>query len=376
MKGVYGLILSHMHSCVINTFSKFRALENFNSVLIEDSTVLKLNEKLQEDFQGTNRGGTGAKSQAKIDVIYDLVKGVIVNAEIYNGKDPDQGLASRILPFVKPGDLVIRDLGYFVLKSFYSFIKLEAYFISRLLPHVKIYLNGDDLKPINLEHYLDKHYSGHSIIDIPQMFFGDEKIPLRLVLYRLPKDVVEAKLREANKRAKETGRKMSHQKKLLLHFAAFVTNATENLLSAEIIGTIYRLRWEIELIFKRWKSQLKLDYLKGVNKNRIECLIWSRLSSVLLIEMINGHIAMLASKIAKGIEVSHVKIIDYILRQSKFYASVAQNHLEEFFKVMEEDIPRMLLKDKRDRKTMREKVIILESYYGMQPSVFQKVALA
>lgn len=374
MKSVYTTILSYMHSQISNNSSELKVLEKFNSVLIEDSTVAKLDEKLQQDFQGTNRGGTGAKSQVKIDLIYDVMKGKIVSAEIYNGKEPDQSLAGRIVLFAKAGDLVIRDLGYFVLRVFKILMESGVFFISRLPPHVKIFLNKNDAAPIDLGRYLKKHYRKQIVIDMPQVFLGDEKIPSRLVLYKLPKDIVEAKLREANKRARETGRQMSHGKRLFLQYTAFVTNTSKELISTSVVGSIYRLRWEIELIFKRWKSQLKIDYLKGINKNRIECLIWSRLSSVLIIEIINGHVTRLAHKIFSNFEISHAKVINYILRQSKFCKVIVQNRLEEFLEEMQKDIRRMLLKDKRRRKTMRERVITFENYYEMQPSDIQRVA--
>jgi hypothetical protein len=373
MKGVYAAIRSHMHAKVQN-FSEFTSLEKFNSILIEDSTVIKLNEKLQVEFQGTNRGGTGAKSQVKIDLIYDLRRSQITNAELFKGRESDQGLANRILKFIKAGDLVIRDLGYFVLKVFEKINDSGAFYISRLLSNVKIFMNKDDAKPIDLGKYLKMNFPNQSIIDIEQVFLGDEKVPARLVLYRLPKDVKEARLREANKRAKATGRTMSKGKKLLLSFAAFVTNVSKDVISAEVLGTIYRLRWEVELIFKRWKSQLKIDFLKGINKNRIECLIWSRLCTILIIELISGFVSEYVERMLNDHEISHAKLISYILRQSRFALAIAMNKLEDFLKGIENDARRMLLKDKRKRTTMRERVQNFESYYEMQPSNFQQFA--
>lgn len=67
---------------------------------------------------------------------------------------------------------------------------------------------------------------------------------------------------------------MSKGKEFGINYSAFITNVPIEILSAEIIGTIYQLRWEIELIFKQWKSQLKMNVLEGINHNRIECLIW------------------------------------------------------------------------------------------------------
>jgi len=375
MKTVLATILSYMHTKIIDNCPKLdKTLGHFKSILIEDSTVAKLNEKLQEEFIGTNRGGTGAKSQVKIDLIYNLMKGTLVDTQIYSGNEPDQALASRIIKYIQVGDLVIRDLGYFVLKSLKAIAELGAYYLSRCLANIKVYLKKEDLQPVDLGKHLEKYYPGDAIIDLEEVFLGEEKIPSRLILYRQPKDIIEEKQREANKRAKATGRKMSQCKKLCLQFAIFVTNVPKELLAAEIVGTVYRLRWEIELIFKRWKSQLEIDYLKGINENRIECLIWSRLCSVVIIEIVSGYISRIAEKTFSGREVSHVKLIDYMLRESEFREAVASNHVENFLNLMEKDIRRMLLKDSRKRTTMRDKVSERECYYNTQPSDNQMVA--
>jgi len=374
LKNVFAIILRYMHAKTIDCCPKLnKSLGHFNNILLEDSTVAKLNEKLQDKFVGTNRGGTGAKSQIKIDLIYNLMKGVIVDAQIYSGSEPDQGLANRIIKYVQAGDLVIRDLGYFVLKSFKLIAELGAYFLSRFLPNVKIYINKDDKSPTDLGMYLRHHYQWHSIIDLGEVFLTDEKIPCRLVLYRQPKEIIEEKQREANKRAKATGRTMSRGKKICLQYAIFVTNAPKELIAPEIIGTIYRLRWEIELIFKRWKSQLEIDYLKGIHANRIECLVWSRLCSVVIIEIVSGYISRIAQKTFDR-EISHFKLIEYILRSSRFCRAVITNSLEKYLMEMEKDIPRMLLKDSRRRSTMRERVFSGEWYYKTQHADIQMVA--
>ena len=73
-------------------------------------------------------------------------------------------------------------------------------------------------------------------------------------------------------------------------------------------------------------------------------------------------------------ESSEVKIIQYLLRASKFFSALVENKLELFFKKMERDIPRILLKDKRFSKTMRERVSSKERYYGLQATEGQCVA--
>lgn len=372
MRSVLGQIMFHAYSKVIHRCLKLATtLSNFNAVLIEDSTIAKLNAKLKKTYPGSNRG-KNAISQIKIDLIYDIMNGQIVNAETYSGKVPDQALAGRIINYVKPGDLVIRDLGYFALKTFKTIAAMGAYFLSRFQSNVKVYLKDDTSQPIDLGKYILKNCKGRNIIEL-DVLLGDEKVPVRLIAYHQPKDVTAKRIREANKKSKETGREISEGKKLSLHYTIFVTNVPVILLSTQMVGTIYRLRWEIELIFKRWKGQLQIDHLEGINQNRIDCLIWSRLCTVVIIEIIRGHIAIIVQNSFER-ELSDTKLIDYVLRSSAFCLAIRQNKLESFLEEMENDISRYLLKNKRYRRTMRERVYMRENYYDIQKVENQYVA--
>src|SRR5207302_5704287 len=137
-----------------------------------------------------------------------------------------------------------------------------AYFLTRLPSHVKIYLNPTDENPVDLAKHLSQR-EHLPVIDI-KVWAGNKRLPVRLVAYKVPKEVLNQRLRRAHKGAKEMGRVLSKAKLDLLQFSLFITNVPEDMLSAEIIGTVYRLRWEIELIFKQWKSLLKIDILRGI----------------------------------------------------------------------------------------------------------------
>ncbi len=371
MKGILGYIIGYIHEKAKKRCSKLDlALKHFNNVYLEDSTTAVLNEKLQDEFKGS--GGDSSKAQVKIDFIYELMKGAIIEASIHSANTPDQSLASRILDHLKADDLVIRDLGYFALRIILAISRAGAFFISRLPSNVNIYLNKEDKKPLELGKYLNKYHKGLNIIDL-MVYLGQDKVPSRLVIYLLPKEVIEKRRRDANKRAKQTGRPISRNKQLYLQYSLFVTNISKDVLTSEQIGTIYRLRWEIELIFKRWKSQLEIDYLKGTHLNRIECLIWSRLCTVAIIEIIRGFIAKIVQKMFSQ-ELSEAKLIQYLLRESQFRRAVATNKLENYLEDMLKDARRMLLKDKRRRRTMRERVFMHESYYCLQITDNQLIA--
>ena len=374
MKGVFNELLIKVNEQIMYSCPKLaKGIKGFNRVLIEDSSIIVLNEKLEKKYKGTNRGGCNGKAQVKINLITDMTKGLIVDAKLFRGNEPDRGNAERIVSIIKDDDLIIRDLGYFTMMSFKKIADANAYFLSRLLPGVCIYLTKDDKEPLDLGTHLEKKaYRNHNIIAL-KGFLGKDKVPIRLIMYRNPEAVVNKRLREANKVAKSKGRTISDSKRLSLHFSMFITNVPEEMISDELIGTIYRLRWEVELIFKRWKEQLEIDYLKGINGYRIDCLIWSRLCMILIVELMCGYFKIVADKLF-DLEVSEVKLISYLLRESGFYLAVAKNRLEVYFEEMIKDAPRMLLKDRRHRRTARERVSEGESYYELQRFNTQSVA--
>jgi hypothetical protein len=374
MKGVLNELLIKVHEQITYSCPKLaEGIKGFNRILVEDSSLIVLNEKLEKKYKGTNRGGCSGKAQVKIDLITDISKGLLIDAQLFRGNEPDRGIAERIVSIIKEGDLIIRDLGYFTINAFKKIADAKAYFLSRLLSGVNFYLNKNDKNPVDIGTLLkNKVYLNQNIIAL-KGFLGKDKVLIRLIMYRNPEDVVNKRLREANKVAKSKGTTMSDSKRLSLYFSMFITNIPEEILSDNLIGTIYRLRWEVELIFKRWKSQLEIDYLKGINGNRIDCLIWSRLCMIVIVELMCGCFRSLVDKLF-DLEVSEIKLISYLLRESGFYYAVAENRLEVFFEELIKDAPRMLLKDRRHRKTMREKVLQGESYYGAQHFDIQSVA--
>ncbi len=62
----------------------------------------------------------------------------------------------------------------------------------------------------------------------------------------------------------------------------FITSASEELLDIENAWKAYTLRWQIELVFKIWKSLWKIDKVKKVKKERLECYIYSKLFIIVL----------------------------------------------------------------------------------------------
>jgi transposase len=89
-------------------------------------------------------------------------------------------------------------------------------------------------------------------------------------------------LNEYEKQAKSYGCALSAEYKERCRFSIFITNVKEQVLKTEHIVQLYGLRWQIEQIFKTWKSLLGVDKIKAIKKERLECQLIPRFIWVLI----------------------------------------------------------------------------------------------
>jgi IS4 transposase len=57
-------------------------------------------------------------------------------------------------------------------------------------------------------------------------------------------------------------------------YRVYITNISDELLTAKDIAQLYKGRWEIELVFKELKSKFQLDIIETTNEQAIEAFIW------------------------------------------------------------------------------------------------------
>jgi len=287
------------------------ALGHFKKVLIHDSSSCALHELLDKEFKGS--GGAASKSQVKIDLIYDLKANSAEEIIITDIREPDQGLSKRILKHVDKGTLTIQDLGYFDVDTFSAVDDLEGYYLSRLPGTTLVYLNNEDKQPVELGKLLQEMMNNGKLLDI-EVYITHKKIKTRLVAYPVPDEVFNKRLREyykKNKKKTPTAEWIARQR-----FTILITNVSNEIWSWDIVGTVYKIRWQIELIFKIWKSQISIHYLRGTKSERIWCLLYSRMIAAALIFTMYSGVASLISPIE--CELSLVKFVNWLKRNGRF----------------------------------------------------------
>jgi hypothetical protein len=282
LKDIFEKLLANQFDSFTKNISP-KLLARFSKILIQDSSTCDLNQKLAPVFKGS--GGRASKSSIKLDVIYDFKAKRFEQIKLTDRSEADQKLGWKILNYLIPGTLVIRDLGYLRMDCIQKIVEGGAFFLSRMKNNTCVFLNETDLEQLDLAEYLHENFRKASVID-EQVYITEKKVPARLVAYRVPEEISAQRRRTAHAKAKKEGRTLSQKSLTLLDFSIFITNVPIEIWPAEVIGTIYRIRWQIELMFKNWKSRLKFDYLCGINEFRIRSLIYSRAIVVLIINEI------------------------------------------------------------------------------------------
>jgi len=333
-----------------------KLLDSFENIYLEDSTTVTLHEKLADEFRGS--GGSASKAAVKVDCIYELRNQRIAKITLKEGTNPDQNMAAAINDIMKPGDLRIADLGYFSVPSLMDADANSAFYLSRLLKSCHVYLQEDDQEPANLSEYLNRNFPDTHVIDLKVYIGKQERFPVRLIAYRLPQEVVAQRRRKARKSAQKKGRTPTRDYIGWLEFSFFITNVPDDIWPPEIPGTIYRIRWQIELIFKNWKSLLNIHVLRGFKPERIKCLIYGKLIAAAIMTM-GYRYATVAGRLLYQREISFFKMIGWVKREMRLKQLFHAPY--EIFETLDRDLKR-LSKQKRTRKTTLE-LIQYESGY-------------
>jgi hypothetical protein len=244
----------------------------FGRILVEDSTVVSLPPHLAERWPGARNQSGKRQAAMKLQTLLELRTDSLVRIRRSPFTRNDQAAAADILEELRPGDLVLRDLGYFVLPVFGRIAAMGAYFLSRLHSGTVVLdpATGERLELLKL-------LRGRETLDLDVLLGCGERLPVRLVACRVPPDVAEERRREAGAN-RDRRCKPSASKLALLDWELFVTNVPRTVWSTRIAVQVYGLRWRIEILFKAWKSHLHLAALHAEASDiQAECLILARL---------------------------------------------------------------------------------------------------
>lgn len=275
--------------------SLFSEFKYFNRILIKDSVCFQIDKSMAAHYPGS--GGAGSTASVRIQFEYNLLNGTINDLTVGAFNEQDSSNSFATLELTQTNDLIIRDLAYMNLKVLKKIIKnVHAYFVARLNPLVNIYEKKDKkwqkLDFRKIVSYMKKYKL--SMIEKTIRLGETDRLELRLILHLMPEQEVAKRIRRANSNNKKKKRGgLSKESKARSALNLFITNASTEQIPSEKVWLLYRLRWQVELIFKIWKSLCHIEKVKKVKKYRLECYIYSKLIFIVLAWQILWKIAQM-----------------------------------------------------------------------------------
>lgn len=311
--------LMMLFACAIEWFQTTqplpgKALSQFSSINLLDSTVITLPSVFSKWFAGS--GTKGAEAGLKIQLSFDYLHGQMKAVEVTEAKRPDQSCGLQMQ--AEPNSLHLFDLGYFKFRRFEFLAKAKAFFIARFKHNTCFYEAESGGTSLNLVEILTN--TPKNRLEFTWFMGGKLRLEVRVLFERLPPDVVAERRRKAHAAAKKKGRTCSKRQLILLEWSSLITNVPASRLSFAQAFCLYRIRWHIELIFKLWKSQAKLAAVGNMRFARVMCQLFARLIGLVIFQWLVAPV-----RVTDDFELSFPKAFQILQRHtSRLLNSIAQ----------------------------------------------------
>lgn len=272
-------LLRHQLSQQLST-SKPEEYSRFNRIRIKDSTRFSVPEEYGSIYKG--QGGIGTAAQISIQYEYDILTGNPIVLELTSACRNDQQDLKETLNNIEKGDLLIRDLAYTSQKYIQRVSKSEAYYLNRLNPKWEVLdKDGSPIDFLKITKHLTKHSLPLLEVDV-QIVIGKDLLNTRLIISKVDASTYTKRLAKAQIAAKSKGYQVTDKYKTSAALNLFITNIPKDWLKAEQVRNAYSLRWQIELVFKVWKSQANINKVKAMKLQRFQCQLIARFLWILL----------------------------------------------------------------------------------------------
>jgi hypothetical protein len=254
-------------------------LQRFTGVRIHDSTTIVLPDALAELWAGCGGSTTTHTASAlKCGVQLDLLTGTLSGLDLADGRASDQRLGVQQAPLPK-GSLRLADLGFYDLGVLGSLSAAEVYWLSKLEPTALI----SDATHSNCPLLAFVTSLGELAQWQGEVWVGrGQRLRARLMVKRVPQEVADQRRRRIRKSARDKGHNPSAVALALAAWTILITNIPAEMVSLEEALIVVKVRWQIELLFKLWKSQGRVDRWRTEKAARIMCEVYAKLLALVL----------------------------------------------------------------------------------------------
>lgn len=251
-------------------------LERFRGVYIRDSSSVSLPKALETIWSGcaTSQGSSAAvKLHCRLEVSSGQLGGPILAA----GREHDSNSPFQREELPK-GALRMGDLGFFSLKQFKTDAEQGVWWFSRYKAGTNLY--DQQGEPIDLLAWLRQQTADQA--DLPVQLGKTDRLDCRLLVSRVPPAATEKRRYNLKEYARKKQTPLTANLLALAEWTLLLTNLPPELLSIPEALVLLRVRWQIELLFKRWKSLFKIDEWRSTDIWRILTELYAKLLSAVI----------------------------------------------------------------------------------------------
>jgi hypothetical protein len=211
--------------------------------------------------------------EIKVAVRLELQRGALqVELTDLQRHDQKTDLIDRALP---AGALHLGDLGFFKLKRFRQWSANGVYWLTRYKVGTRLY--SPTGQPLDLKQIL----TGTQPLSLPvRMGSGTSAVSATLSAAPLPPDALTKRQARLKEQARLDQRPLSQQQIDLAAWTIYLTNIPD--LTFDQAHALARTRWQIELLFKLWKSHAKLLVSRSADPVRQQCEGYAKLLGILV----------------------------------------------------------------------------------------------
>lgn len=328
--GVLQDLMEQRYQPVRSAFSNSK----IRRIIVEDASAQVLPKSNAKNFpaHGNHHGKTAG---VKIDFAYDLLSGTMVSHTLELATTQDKTIGKEIIPNVLPGDLVLRDMGYFILDEFTAIERLGANWLTRLPLTTGVILEYETTLEKKLSQTKEK------TLDLT-VLVGEQKKKCRLVAVRASPEIAEKRRRERRQKAAQNGKQACPKGLARDGWHLMLTNLNQEEATVAQLAEVYRARWAVEIQFRAWKQALNLT--EALNRKSNE----HHIQALVLAGMIAHQLGMaLAQLLVTQVGRSRLSF-------EKLYDSLAQSllRIDSLSELLDfSPDPRHIKRDKRKRKS-------------------------
>lgn len=241
-------------------FQKGQALSEFNRILLQDGSSFALHDALAQVFPG--RFNTVKPAAVELHCTMDVLRDAPITVVLTPDTDCEQDYLPE--PASLQGALFLADRGYLNLTYLRDVDRHRGFFVVR---------GKEGLNPRVIDAYRE---------DGTRLRSCQER-DLQAIITKLPKRqrvelIVEWLIDHQLWRLRMI---VSWNKKTKA-FVYLLTNLPEERYDIDTVCLIYKLRWQVELLFKEWKSYANLHAFDTTDAHIAEALIWASLAAAAL----------------------------------------------------------------------------------------------